>query len=237
MSSEHPHARVLVIVDEPAIVDLLSAGLRGQGFDVAPAPVRPVAVESATSFRPDVLILDLTSPATAGFALLSRLRGLGITAPALFLVADEQIDTKITGLTLGGDDYVTKPFGLEEVIARLRVILRRAGANGAPGTARLVIGDLELDEDSHEVWKAGSPVALSPTEFTLLRYFMLNPDTMLSKVRILDHVWRYDFRGDTAVVESYVSYLRRKVDTTEPKMLYTKRGSGYILRAPKSHKP
>jgi two-component system OmpR family response regulator len=150
------------------------------------------------------------------------------------LTARDSLQDKITGLTLGGDDYVTKPFSLEEVVARLRVILRRAGKGaGEPRNSRLTFADIELDEDTHEVWKAGQPVSLSPTEFTLLRYFVINAGTVLSKPKILDHVWRYDFGGDVNVVESYVSYLRRKIDTGEKRLLHTLRGVGYVLREPR----
>ncbi|HEY4795953.1 MAG TPA: response regulator transcription factor, partial [Mycobacterium sp.] len=155
-------------------------------------------------------------------------------APALFLTARDSLQDKIAGLTLGGDDYVTKPFSLEEVVARLRVILRRTGKGVTDNNkARLTFADIEIDEDTHEVWKAGEPVSLSPTEFTLLRYFVINAGTVLSKPKILDHVWRYDFGGDVNVVESYVSYLRRKVDTGERRLLHTLRGVGYVLREPR----
>jgi two-component system, OmpR family, response regulator len=173
-------------------------------------------------------------PGMDGFGVLRRLRADGIDAPALFLTARDSLQDKIAGLTLGGDDYVTKPFSLEEVVARLRVILRRAGKGGAEArSARLTFADIELDEETHEVWKAGEPVSLSPTEFTLLRYFVINAGTVLSKPKILDHVWRYDFGGDVNVVESYVSYLRRKIDTGEKRLLHTLRGVGYVLREPR----
>jgi two-component system OmpR family response regulator len=173
-------------------------------------------------------------PGMDGFGVLRRLRADGIDAPALFLTARDSLQDKIAGLTLGGDDYVTKPFSLEEVVARLRVILRRTGKGGAePNNARLTFADIELDEETHEVWKAGEPVSLSPTEFTLLRYFVINAGTVLSKPKILDHVWRYDFGGDVNVVESYVSYLRRKIDTGEKRLLHTLRGVGYVLREPR----
>ncbi|MFZ2241808.1 MAG: response regulator transcription factor, partial [Gordonia amarae] len=160
----------------------------------------------------------------------------GIVAPALFLSARDSVADKVNGLTIGGDDYVTKPFSLEEVVARLRVILRRTGKGADQedaGPRRLRFADIDLDEDTHEVWKAGEPVSLSPTEFTLLRYFVINAGTVLSKPKILDHVWRYDFGGDVNVVESYVSYLRRKVDTGEKRLLHTLRGVGYVLREPR----
>jgi two-component system OmpR family response regulator len=157
----------------------------------------------------------------------------GVHAPVLFLTARDAVEDRVTGLTLGADDYVTKPFSLEEVLARIRAILRRAGLAAEAGTECLVFADIELDEDAHEVFKAGRHVDLSPTEFKLLRYLMANPGRVLSKAQILDHVWHYDFGGEATVVESYVSYLRRKVDTSQPRLLHTVRGVGYVLRVPR----
>ena len=231
-----PEARILIVDDEPNIVELLSVSLKFQGFEVHTASSGPAALDRAREVRPDAVILDVMMPGMDGFGVLRRLRADGIDAPALFLTARDSVQDKVTGLTLGGDDYVTKPFSLEEVVARLRVILRRSGKGaGQDGDAprRLKFADIELDEDSHEVWKAGEPVSLSPTEFTLLRYFVINAGTVLSKPKILDHVWRYDFGGDVNVVESYVSYLRRKIDTGEKRLLHTLRGVGYVLREPK----
>ncbi|MGW6334279.1 response regulator transcription factor [Nocardia rhamnosiphila] len=225
--------RVLVIDDEAMITELLATSLRFQGFEVATATSGAAGLAVARGFRPDVLILDVMMPGMDGFAVLRRLREDDIAVPVLFLTAKDNIDAKLTGLRLGADDYVTKPFSLEEVIARLRVILRRTGQLSGESSRRLEVADIELDEDSHEVWKAGEPVALSPTEFTLLRYFMLNAGKVLSKPMILAHVWKYDFGGESGVVESYVSYLRRKVDTGESKLIHTMRGVGYVLRAPK----
>ena len=170
-------------------------------------------------------------PDMDGFDVVRRLRGGGDRIPVVFLTARDAMDDKIRGLTLGGDDYVTKPFSIEELIERVKAVLRRAGRAG-PGERRLSYADLELDEDSHEVWRSGQPVQLSPTEFKLLRYFMGNANRVLSKMQILDHVWDYDFRGDTGIVESYVSVLRRKVDSTEPRLIHTLRGVGYVLRLP-----
>ena len=184
------------------------------------------------TFRPDLLVLDVMMPGMDGFALVRRLRETGNRAPVLFLTARDATEDKITGLTVGGDDYVTKPFSLDEVIARIRAVLRRTSGRESAASTRLRLADLELDEDSHEVRKAGELVALSPTEFKLLRYFLTNPGRVLSKAQILDHVWNYDFGGEANVVESYVSYLRRKVDTTEPRLLHTLRGVGYVLRLP-----
>ncbi|MGV9675728.1 response regulator transcription factor [Nocardia sp. NPDC003482] len=235
MNATAPGARVLVVDDEQLILKLLATTLKFQGFEVETAATGAEGLDKARGFRPDALIVDVMMPGMDGFGLLRRLRADGIDTPVLFLTARDDVEDRVTGLTLGADDYVTKPFALEEVVARVRVILRRTGtaAAGAPQRpTRLSVGDVELDDDSHQVFKAGVPVSLSPTEFTLLRYFMLNAGRVLSKAKILDHVWQYDFGGDGGVVESYVSYLRRKVDTTEPKMLHTLRGVGYVLRPP-----
>ncbi|KZM68817.1 response regulator transcription factor [Nocardia terpenica] len=228
-----PEARVLVVDDEPMIVELLSVSLRYQGFEVATAANGAEGLDRAKTFRPDALIVDVMMPGMDGFGLLRRLRADGIDAPVLFLTARDEVEDKVTGLTLGADDYVTKPFSLEEVVARLRVILRRSGhAVQERKSSRIRFEDIELDDDTHEVWKSGEPVALSPTEFTLLRYFMVNAGTVLSKPRILDHVWRYDFGGEVGVVETYVSYLRKKVDTGPDRLIHTLRGVGYVMRAP-----
>ncbi|MFD8247582.1 response regulator transcription factor [Nocardia sp. NPDC059691] len=235
MTGTEPEARVLIVDDEPMIIELLAVSLRFQGFEVATALSGTEALDRVRTFRPDALVVDVMMPGMDGFGMLRRLRADGVDAPVLFLTARDDVDDKLTGLTLGADDYVTKPFSLDEVIARLRVILRRSGIQSVQENAsRMSVGDLVLDDDSHEVWKAGAPVSLSPTEFTLLRYFMVNAGKVLSKPKILDHVWRYDFGGDAGVVESYVSYLRRKIDTTEPKLLHTLRGVGYVLREPQA---
>jgi two-component system OmpR family response regulator len=230
-----PEARLLVVDDEPNILELLSASLRYAGFEVATATDGNEALRVAGSFKPDLLLLDVMMPGLDGFEVVRRLRQEGRQLPVLFLTAKDATEDKITGLTLGGDDYVTKPFSLEEVIARVRAVLRRfASTSAVQQTARLTFADIELDDDSHEVWKAGHPVALSPTEFKLLRYFLQNPTRVLSKAQILDHVWHYDFGGDANVVESYISYLRRKIDTTEPRLLHTIRSVGYVLRQPRT---
>jgi len=230
-----PEARLLVVDDEPNIVELLSASLRFAGFEVATAGDGRTAVQVARDFRPDLVVLDVMMPDMDGFDVVRRLRSEGAAVPVLFLTARDATEDKVTGLTLGGDDYVTKPFSLEEVLARIRAVLRRTGARTAGSeSSRLRLADIELDDDTHEVWKAGELVALSPTEFKLLRYFLQNPNRVLSKAQILDHVWNYDFGGDANVVESYVSYLRRKIDTTEPRLLHTLRGVGYVLRVPRS---
>ena len=233
-SDSVPEARVLVVDDEANIVELLAVSLKFQGFEVYTATSGTAALDRAREVRPDAVILDVMMPGMDGFGVLSRLRADGIDAPALFLTARDSVQDKVAGLTLGGDDYVTKPFSLEEVVARLRVVLRRAGKGSQqPRSTRLTFADIEIDEETHEVWKAGELIALSPTEFTLLRYFVVNAGTVLSKPKILDHVWRYDFGGDVNVVESYVSYLRRKIDTGEKRLLHTLRGVGYVLREPR----
>jgi two-component system OmpR family response regulator len=230
---ESAQARLLVVDDEPTILELLSASLRYAGFDVRTAATGNEALQALHSYEPDLLVLDVMMPDLDGFSVARRLRADGARIPVLFLTARDATEDKVTGLTLGGDDYVTKPFSLEEVVARIRAVLRRTSdlSLGKP-PSRVSFADLELDEDSHEVWKAGTAVSLSPTEFKLLRYFMLNPGRVLSKAQILDHVWNYDFGGDANVVESYVSYLRRKVDTAEVRLLHTLRGVGYVLRRP-----
>ncbi len=228
-----PEARLLVVDDEPNIVELLAASLRFAGFEVHAATNGTAALRRAAEVQPDLVVLDVMMPGLDGFEVVRRMRQDGLHAPVLFLTARDAVEDRITGLTLGADDYVTKPFSLGEVVARIRAILRRAGLAAEPGSARVTFADIELDEDAHEVFKAGQPVELSPTEFKLLRYLMANPGRVLSKAQILDHVWHYDFGGEATVVESYVSYLRRKVDTTEPRLLHTVRGVGYVLRMPR----
>jgi two-component system OmpR family response regulator len=227
-------ARLLVVDDEPNIVELLSVSLRYVGFEVATATDGVEAMAQARHSPPDLLVLDVMMPGMDGFDMVRKLRGEGLQMPVLFLTARDATADRVTGLTIGGDDYVTKPFSLEEVIARIRAILRRAGSGVAMASARLSFADIELNDDTHEVRKAGELVELSPTEFKLLRYFMRNPGRVLSKTQILEHVWNYDFNGDTGVIESYVSYLRRKLDTTEPRLLHTVRGVGYVLRVPRT---
>ncbi|MFL6139610.1 MAG: response regulator transcription factor [Frankiaceae bacterium] len=228
-------ARLLVVDDEPTIVELLSASLRYAGFEVVTARNGAEALKAARELPPDLLVLDVMMPGLDGFEVVRRLRADGRHVPVLFLTARDGTEDKVTGLTLGGDDYVTKPFSLEEVVARIRAVLRRFATGGTEASpSRLSFADIELDDDTHEAWKADEPVALSPTEFKLLRYLMLNAGRVLSKAQILDHVWHYDFGGEANIVESYVSYLRRKIDTTEPRLLHTLRGVGYVLRTPRS---
>jgi two-component system OmpR family response regulator len=223
--------RLLIVDDEENITDLLEMALRYEGFDVEVAATGRAALASATSFRPHLVVLDVMLPDLDGFEVQRRLSADGLRVPILFLTARDSTEEKVRGLTLGADDYVTKPFGLEELVARVRAILRRAGASGKP--SRLVFADLEMDEDTHEVWRAGKPIDLSATEFNLLRYLLLNARRVVSKGQILSHVWRYDFAGDTRNVETYISYVRKKVDFEKPKLIHTVRGVGYSLRLPR----
>jgi len=222
--------RVLVVDDEPMLGDLLSTALRYEGWQVETALNGRTAVRTATSLDPDVVVLDVMLPDMSGLDVLRRLREARPRIPVLFLTAKDAVEDRIAGLTAGGDDYVTKPFSLEEVVARLRALLRRTGATTQSTEAHLVVGDLVLDEDSHEVFRTGTEIHLTATEFELLRYFMRNPRRVLSKAQILDRVWQYDFGGQANIVELYVSYLRRKIDTGRAPMIHTLRGAGYVLK-------
>ena len=235
-----PEAHLLVVDDEPNIRDLLASSLRFAGFEVSTAADGNGALRGAEA-EPDLIVLDVMLPDMDGFTVARRLRERDVTTPILFLTARDDMADKVQGLTVGGDDYVTKPFGLEEVIARIRAILRRTHAieNEDDGVVR--VADLVLDEDAHEVHRAEVEVDLSPTEFKLLRYLMLNAGRVVSKAQILDHVWEYDWNGDAAIVESYISYLRRKVDQIQgadgqpvTPLIQTRRGVGYMLREPKA---
>jgi len=223
--------QVLVVDDEPSIVDAVSTALRYEGFDVREATTGRAALSSAQEDPPDLVVLDVMLPDLDGLEVTRRLRADGIRVPVLFLTARDTLEDKVAGLTVGGDDYVTKPFALAEIVARTRAILRRTqGETEEDG--RLRFADLELDEDTREVWRAGSPIQLTATEFNLLRFFLLNPRRVLSKMQILDHVWHYDFGGDPNVVETYVSYLRKKLDRLGPPLIHTVRLVGYALREP-----
>jgi two-component system OmpR family response regulator len=222
--------RVLVVDDEPALTELLAMALRYEGWDVRPAPDGHAALRVARDFEPDVVVLDVMLPDLSGLEVLRRLRDRNPTVPVLFLTARDAVEDRIAGLTAGGDDYVTKPFSLEEVVARLRGLLRRAGMTAAREDAVLVVGDLTLDEDSHEVCRGGTPIELTATEYELLRFLMRNPRRVLSKALILDRVWNYDFGGQVNVVELYISYLRKKVDAGRQPMIHTMRGAGYVLK-------
>ena len=234
MNEHTTPVKILVVDDEPNIVELLNVSLKFQGFEVVSANSGQEALTLARDVRPDAFILDVMMPGMDGFELLSKLREEGLDGPVLYLTAKDAVEDRIHGLTIGADDYVTKPFSLEEVITRLRVILRRGRvAEDEEKDATIRYADLTLNDDTHEVTKAGEIVDLSPTEFNLLRYLMLNAEVVLSKAKILDNVWHYDFGGDGNVVESYISYLRRKVDTGDVPLIHTVRGVGYVLRTPR----
>jgi two-component system OmpR family response regulator len=226
-------ANLLVVEDDPTLRELLAASLRFAGFAVSTTASGTEALRIAAHRPPDLVVLDVMLPDVDGFEVLRRMRdgaAPGRDVPVLFLTARDAGADKVAGLTAGGDDYVTKPFRLEELIARIRAILRRAGGVGRDV---LAVADLELDVAARLVTRGGEPVSLSPTEFTLLRFLMENTDRVLERGQILNHVWRYDFGGDASIVESYISYLRRKVDNREPSLIHTVRGVGYVLRRPR----
>ncbi len=222
--------RVLVVDDEPTLAELLSMALRYEGWTVQTAGDGRSAVRVAKDFGPDVVILDVMLPDIDGLEVLRKLRAQAPAVPVLFLTARDAVEDRVAGLTAGGDDYVTKPFSLEEVVARLRGLLRRATTLTADSASVLKVGDLELDEDAHEVRRGGQSIPLTATEFELLRYLMRNPRRVLSKAQILDRVWNYDFGGQANVVELYISYLRKKIDAGRDPMIHTMRGAGYVLK-------
>ncbi len=231
MKKTAPEEKLLVVDDEPNIRELLSTSLRFAGFDVVAAANGRDALAAAETHNPDLAVLDVMLPDMDGFTVTRRLRAAGRHFPVVFLTARDDTDDKVTGLTVGGDDYVTKPFSLDEVVARIRAVLRRTHPL-EDDDAVIRVDDLELDDDAHEVRRGGETIDLSPTEFKLLRYLMMNPNRVLSKAQILDHVWEYDFNGDASIVESYISYLRRKIDRNPDAvaLIQTKRGVGYLLR-------
>ena len=222
--------RVLTVDDEPSLTELLAMAMRYEGWDVTTAATGTDAVRAARAVKPDAIVLDMMLPDFDGLEVMRRIRTEQPDVPVIFLTAKDGVADRITGLTAGGDDYVTKPFSLEEVIARLRGLLRRSGATTVQPETQLVVGDLILDEDSHEVTRAGENISLTATEFELLRYLMRNPKRVLSKAQILDRVWNYDFGGQANVVELYISYLRKKIDAGRSPMIHTMRGAGYVLR-------
>ncbi len=224
--------RVLVVDDEPNLADLVSTALRYADFETATAGTGQTAISQATGFRPHLIILDVMLPDMDGFEVARRLASGGSEVPILFLTARDGTDDKIRGLTVGGDDYVTKPFSLDELIARVRVILRRSGRRGESRN-ELAFADLVMDEDLREVSRAGQPIELTATEYRLLRYLLINARRVLTRAQILDHVWSYDFGGDAGILETYISYLRKKVDVVEPPLIHTVRGMGYVLRLPR----
>jgi two-component system OmpR family response regulator len=231
MSTE-PH-RVLVVDDEPNIVDVVSMALRYQGFAVESAGTGAAALTAVADFKPDLMVLDVMLPDMEGFDVAKRLGAQRARVPIIYLTARDTTDDKVRGLTLGGDDYMTKPFSLEELVARVRSVLRRAGI-AEPESNVLTFEDLVLDEDAHEVTRAGRPVDLTATEYRLLRYLLLNARRVLTRPQLLEHVWDYDFGGDARVLETYVSYLRKKLDAHGPPLIHTVRGVGYVLRAPRA---
>jgi two-component system OmpR family response regulator len=226
-----PEARLLVVEDEPTILELLSGALRFAGFEVTTATAATAALKSIAADRPDLIVLDVMLPDQDGFQVLRRLRDQGSDIPVVFLTARDAVADRVAGLTLGGDDYVVKPFSLDEVLARIRAVLRRRRA-GPDEPERLAVADLELDDRGREARRGGVRVALTPTEYKLLRYLMVNAGRVLSRAQILDHIWEYDFNGETNIIETYISTLRRKVDTTEPHLIHTIRSIGYVLRVP-----
>ena len=225
--------RVLVVDDEPNIVEVVTMALRFQGFDVQGAGSGREAIAAVGTFRPHLIVLDVMLPDVEGFEVARRLGAQRANVPIIFLTARDSTEDKVRGLSGGGDDYMTKPFSLEELVARIRTILRRTGA-AAPESAQLVFADLELDEDSHEVTRAGHAIELTATEYRLLRYLMLNPRRVLTRAELLDHVWNYDFGGDGRVLETYISYLRKKLDAHGPSLIRTVRGVGYGLKVPQA---
>jgi two-component system, OmpR family, response regulator len=231
MRDGHPRPRVLVVDDEESITELVGMALRYEGFEVEVERSGRGALTAATSFRPHLIVLDVMLPDLDGFEVQRRLAADRVRVPILFLTARGETEAKVHGLTMGADDYVTKPFSVEELVARVHAVLRRSGQAEQPG--RLEFADLEMDEDTREVLRGGEPVELSPTEFNLLRYLLLNARRVVSKPQIVDHVWRYDFGGDPRIVENYISYLRKKVDFKEPRLIHTVRGVGYSLRLPR----
>lgn len=221
---------MLVVDDEHSLTDLLKMALRYEGWEIRTADTGRGALATAREFRPDAIVLDIMLPDLDGLTVLQRLRAEGDDVPVLFLTAKDALDERIAGLTAGGDDYVTKPFSLEEVVARLRGLIRRSTLIASSDGPVLTVGDLSLDEDSHEVSRAGEPIDLTATEYELLRFLMRNPRRVLSKVQILDRVWSYDFEGKSSVVEIYISYLRKKIDAGRAPMIHTVRGAGYMLK-------
>ena len=225
--------RILVIDDESSISDLISTSLRFVGFDVRTAANGAQALQIAEEFKPHAMVLDVMLPDLDGFEVCKQIRNEGVETGVLFLTAKDGMDDKVKGLTLGGDDYMTKPFSLEELVARLRALLRRTGVTQIDqDEEKIRFADLELDEATHEVRRGGQLLDLSPTEFLLIRYLLINADRVVSKSQILDHVWQYDFRGDAGIVETYISYLRKKIDIFDPPLIHTIRGVGYRLRMP-----
>jgi two-component system OmpR family response regulator len=231
MTGDRAKLRVLVVDDERNIVVLIATALRYEGFEVGTAEDGAQALAAVRDFAPDLVVLDVMLPDADGFELQARIRGDGQDVPVLFLTARGAVADRVRGLTLGADDYMTKPFSLDELVARVHAILRRTSDSAAPSHL-LSFADLRLDEETREVRRGGRRIELSPTEFSLLRYLLLNARKVVSKSQILDHVWQYDFGGDGRIVETYISYLRKKIDSGEAPLIHTLRGVGYSLRLP-----
>ena len=225
-----PGAHLLIVDDEENLRSMLAAALRHHGFEISSVADGRAALDAVGALEPDLVLLDVMLPDLDGFEVCRRLRADGNRTPVLFLTARDGTDDKVRGLTLGGDDYLQKPFSLEELVARATAVLRRTGHSREERTV-LTCGDIEMDDDAHQVIKSGEEVSLSPTEYNLLRYLLVNQGRVLSKAQILDHVWQYDFGGDGGVVETYIGYLRRKLDTADPKLISTIRGVGYTIRS------
>jgi two-component system, OmpR family, response regulator len=222
--------RILVVDDEPSIVDAVSTALRYEGFEVAEACTGREGLALAQSSNPDLIVLDVMLPDVDGFEVARRIRADGLSTPVLFLTARDSLDDKIEGFSVGADDYVTKPFSLAEIVVRVHAILQRTLGTATGIDNRLTYADVVVDQGTREVWRAGSPIELTATEFNLLRFFMLNPRRVLSKTQILDHVWHYDFDGDSNILETYISYLRKKLNQLGPPLIHTVRLVGYVLR-------
>jgi two-component system, OmpR family, response regulator len=232
MTDDAEHTRLLVVDDEPNLAEVVTMALRFNGFTVETAASGREALAAVSSFKPHLIVLDVMLPDMEGFEVARRLGAQRAGVPIIFLTARDATEDKVRGLSGGGDDYMTKPFSLEELVARIRTILRRTG-QATPESSRLVFEDLELDEESREVTRAGAPIELTATEYRLLRYLMLNPRRVMTRAQLLDHVWNYDFGGDGRVLETYISYLRKKLDAHGPSLIRTVRGVGYALQAPK----
>lgn len=230
--NRRPEARLLVVEDDPGIADLLSDALSFAGFEVRTAATAGEALREVAASPPDLVVLDIMLPDADGFEVLRRIRGQGRELPVLFLSARDAVADRVAGLTLGAADYVVKPFSMDEVLARIRAVLRRGGPEGVRPAGRQRVAGLELDPDTGEVRRDGELIALTPNEYKLLRCLMTNAGRVLSRAQIADYIWDYDFTGEISLVESYISSLRRKVDTTDPRLIHTVRGFGYVLRVP-----
>jgi two-component system OmpR family response regulator len=228
--------RILVVDDEPSIVDAVATALRYEGYEVSEARTGRDGLAAARSDQPDLIVLDVMLPDVDGFEIARRIRADGLPIPILFLTAKDGLDDKVHGFSVGADDYVTKPFSLAEIVVRVRAIIQRTHGVLPSASRQLMYADVVLDPDTHEVWRNGTTVELTATEFNLLRFFLMNPGRVLSKPQILDHVWHYDFDGDANILETYISYLRRKLNKFGPSLIHTVRLVGYVMREAQSDK-